>query len=185
MKKIMTVPNVITFVRLFLVPVFAILFFAFSEMRYLALICFIVACISDIADGYIARKYNMVSEIGQVLDPFADKLMYITVVFCLVYTARINFWLFLIYMTKELVMIIAAAIMFEKDDHTIPAKWYGKLSTVLFFLVIVVAIVCPESWIFWVNIAYCVVLLISIYAFVEYGIEYLKFKKSKKNESGK
>ena len=183
-EKFFTAPNIITLFRLILVPVYAAVYFALPHMRWLALLCFLVACLSDVVDGYIARKYNLISKIGTVLDPLADKLMYITVVCGLVISGTINFWFFLIYAVKELVMIVGAAVMIKEIKEVIPAKWYGKLSTALFFVVISVPIVYPSNWdTLWINLAYLAVLLLAIYAFVRYGLIYLSLYK--KNSEAK
>ncbi len=184
-EKFFTVPNVITLFRLILIPVYAVIYFNLPDMRWLALLCFLIACLSDVVDGYIARKYNLVSKVGIVLDPLADKLMYITVMCGLAISGTLNFWFFLIYALKELVMIVGAMFMVKGIKEVIPARWYGKLATFLFFVVISVAIAYPESWdTLYINIAYLAVLLFSIYAFVEYGLIYLSlFKKNKEKET--
>lgn len=184
-EKFLTVPNIITLFRLVLIPVYAVIYFTLPDMRWLSLVCFLVACLSDVADGYIARKCNLVSKVGIVLDPLADKLMYITVMLGLVISGPLNFWFFLIYALKELTMIVGAAFMVKGIKEVIPAKWYGKLATSLFFVVICVAIVYPKSFDpIYINAAYLAVLLFSIYAFVEYGLIYLSlFKKNKEEKS--
>ncbi len=180
-NKILTPPNIITFIRLLLVPVFAILYFALPDARWIAFICFGVACLSDVIDGYIARKYDMTSKIGTVLDPLADKLMYITVGFCLVINGTIWLAFFIVYLVKEMLMIVLAARLLKNEDEVIPSRWYGKLATALFFVIISFSIVYPAGWdTLWLNIAYAAVLVLAIYAFVRYGLTFLNIYKQKK-----
>ena len=180
-NKILTPPNIITFFRLLLVPVFVLLYFCLPDARWAAFVCFGLACLSDVIDGYIARKYNMTSKIGIVLDPLADKLMYITVGLCLVINGTIWLVFFIIYLLKEILMIVLAARLLKNEDAVIPSRWYGKLASALFFVIISLSIVYPAGWdTLWINIAYAAVLVLAIYAFVRYGLTFLDIYKQKK-----
>ncbi|GAA0726487.1 CDP-diacylglycerol--glycerol-3-phosphate 3-phosphatidyltransferase [Clostridium malenominatum] len=134
----MNIPNILTLFRIFLIPVFILLFF--SDINNGALYSFIVfftAGITDVLDGYLARKYNIVTKWGIVLDPLADKLMLITVLSCLAIKKTITFLPLLIVTVKELSMIIAGAILYNKD-FIIPSNIFGKVATFMFYLAILV-----------------------------------------------
>lgn len=142
------VPNMLTIMRLFLVPVFAVLYFSeMANAHYYALAVFIIAGITDLLDGYIARKYDLVSVVGTVLDPFADKLMLLTALVCLTLDGIMPLWAMVIMLVKELFMITTGTIMyFKKEKQVIPANKFGKLATILFSLAVFLMIVQPGMW---------------------------------------
>jgi len=130
----MNVPNVLTAIRLILVPVFLFVFFSgYDNSIFIAIIIFLAAGLTDILDGYIARKFAMVTKWGAVLDPLADKLMAITVLISLTIKEILPFWVFFVISLKEIVMIAGAAILFNKGAY-ISSRVYGKISTVLLYV---------------------------------------------------
>lgn len=134
----MNIPNMLTTIRLILVPLFPMVFF--SDMKDAALISFLIflaSGLTDMLDGYIARKYDLITKWGTVLDPLADKLMSLTVLMSLTIKEAIPVWVLLIIGTKELLMIIAGAALFKKDI-CIPSNIYGKAATVLFYIAVAV-----------------------------------------------
>jgi len=130
----MNIPNILTGLRLVLVPVFSLIFF--SEIENAMLVSFIIflsAGLTDILDGYIARKYNMVTRWGSILDPLADKLMAITVLVSLTIKNIIPPWVLLVIGIKESLMIAGAVVLFRRDTF-VAAKSYGKTATVLLYV---------------------------------------------------
>jgi cardiolipin synthase len=134
----MNIPNFLTIIRLFLVPVFVMVFFSGTQnATIISVSIFLAAGFTDVLDGYIARKYNMVTKWGTVLDPFADKLMSITVLISFAIKNIIPAWVLYVIGIKELLMIIGGAVLFKKGT-CVPAKIYGKITTVLFYISIFV-----------------------------------------------
>jgi cardiolipin synthase (CMP-forming) len=134
----MNIPNSLTALRLVLVPVFLIIFFSDLPNSFLiAVLVFLAAGLTDILDGYIARKYNMITKWGSILDPLADKLMSLTVLLSLTIKNIIPGWVLLIIGIKEILMIAGAAVMFKRGAN-ISAQVYGKASTALFYVAIIV-----------------------------------------------
>ncbi len=134
----MNLPNILTTVRFALVPLFIGVFFSSMEnsLRY-SVIIFIIAGITDVLDGYIARKYNIVTKWGQAMDPLADKLMQLTVLICFTVKRLIPVWIIIIYGIKEVSMILGGIILYtRKDKVVIPANSYGKVATVVFYIAI-------------------------------------------------
>ena len=127
------IPNIITTFRLFLVPLFSYLLLI-ADNLWGASIVLALSGLSDIVDGIIARKYNMITETGKVYDPLVDKLMQITVLFGLAVKGLIPFWFISIIIAKELIMILASMVLYIKKI-IVQAKWYGKMSTVIFYAV--------------------------------------------------
>ena len=137
-------PNILSVFRIVLVPIFVILFFCGYYMASAAVV--MLSAVTDVADGYIARKYGFISVTGQVLDPLADKLMQISVIIVLWLKELIPDWAIFIMAGKELIMIMGGCILyFFRKKSAIPAMWYGKLSTCLFYLAVLVIILFPQS----------------------------------------
>jgi len=128
-KELCNLPNLLSFFRLLLVPVLVITFFCIPGDNYIVpLIVFIVASVTDTLDGFIARKYNMITEAGIVLDPLADKLLKIATLVCFGIVAVIPLWLVITLITIDLAMITAGIILYGKHI-TIPSNWIGKTGT--------------------------------------------------------
>ena len=130
-NKRINIPNILTLIRLLLVPVFWLMFFNASVWWALAI--FVFASLTDILDGYIARKYNMITDIGKVMDPFADKLMQISVMFCVVIHGALH-WIFaVLILIKESYMIICSFLLLKKNV-VVYSNIFGKLATVALFV---------------------------------------------------
>lgn len=137
-----TIPNWLCFIRIALIPVFTALFV--KEQYIAAFITMIVAALTDVFDGKIARKFNMVSNLGKILDPIADKLSQIAIVIILL----VKFWdgplkyVLFLFIFKELLMVIGAGILMAKGMRPVAAEVWGKLATVVFytFMITIIAI---------------------------------------------
>lgn len=140
----MTVPNILSIFRLLLVPVFAVVFFQpWPNAHTWAALVYLVAFLTDIADGWIARHFNQITRLGRILDPMADKLMTFTVIICITVDEVIPLWAVIVFFCKELTMAIGGYIMYHKLGDVIPSNWLGKLSTGVFFLVCVGLVLFP------------------------------------------
>lgn len=125
------IPNILTTIRLVLVPVFAY-FMIYGDNMYVAAAIFVLSGITDIVDGYIARHYNMITNFGMVYDPFVDKLMQITAVVCLVIADIIPVWLLIFVIVKEVSMIITGGILYIRKI-VVRSNRFGKTATVIFY----------------------------------------------------
>ena len=168
------IPNILTILRFVLIPV--ILYFIFAGNYILAFIFFTLSGITDILDGAIARKFNLISNFGKLMDPLADKLTQISVLATLVFKGIIPFWILLIVILKELIMIIGASFLYGKDV-VVYSKWFGKLATVLFYVAIVLSLINKQFGFtgIWNNIdmiIYCVAVFATIFSLIMY-IKYL------------
>lgn len=132
------IPNILTTARLVLVPVFAYLVLVAKNLPLAALV-FVISGITDVVDGYIARRFHMISNFGKVYDPFVDKLMQITAVVCLALAEVIPAWIIIVVLVKELTMILIGGILYLKKI-VVSSNWYGKAATVVFYTIIVVLI---------------------------------------------
>ena len=130
--KIITIPNVLSFLRLLLIPVIVWLYCG-KEAYGMALAVLILSGLTDVADGIIARKYNLVSDFGKALDPIADKLTQIATMGCLL--SRFPYmWLPLgILVVKEIFTGAMSLYAVKKSGEVKGADWHGKLCTVLLY----------------------------------------------------
>ncbi|SHH22953.1 CDP-diacylglycerol--glycerol-3-phosphate 3-phosphatidyltransferase [Caloranaerobacter azorensis DSM 13643] len=178
----MNVPNILTTIRFLFIPIFISIFYSSIENNILyATYVFILAGITDILDGYIARKYNMVTKWGTVLDPLADKLMQITVLICFTDKKYLPLWVITVIGIKEILMILGGLFLYYFVDKTvIPANKYGKIATVSFYIAIL-------SIVFKVNklISYLLVLaavILTLIAFINYLIGFRKINRMNKEK---
>lgn len=168
------IPNILTIIRFILIPI--ILFFIFTGNYVCAFIFFSLSGITDILDGGIARKYHLVSTFGKLMDPLADKLTQISVLASLVFKNIIPFWILVIVMLKEFIMIMGASFLYGKDV-VVYSKWYGKLATVLFYLAIVLSFINAQFQFagFWSHLdfgIYCIALIVTVFSLIMY-VKYL------------
>lgn len=135
------IPNILTILRFLFIPI--ILYFVFTGNYILGFIFFTISGITDILDGFIARKFNLISNFGKLMDPLADKLTQISVLATLVAVEIIPVWILFIVIFKELIMVIGASFLYGKDV-VVYSKWYGKLATVLFYVAIVISLITKQ-----------------------------------------
>ena len=136
------VPNILTIVRFLLIPI--IILFALEDNYIATIIVLTISGITDILDGYIARKYNFISNFGKLMDPLADKATQVALLMTLTIQRIIPVWIIVIVVLKEFFMISGASFLYGKE-LVVSSKWYGKLTTVLFY----VAIVCSLFTQYW------------------------------------
>ena len=135
------VPNTLTIIRFLLIPF--ILYLVISGNYVLAFIFFTISGITDIADGFIARKYNLISNFGKLMDPLADKLTQLSMLAILAIKGMLPIWILAIVALKEIVMVCGASFLYGKDV-VVYSRWYGKLATVLFYLAIVSSLLLEQ-----------------------------------------
>lgn len=142
----LTVPNLLSLIRILLIPVFGVLFYQ-GHIGW-AVIVLVFSGLTDFFDGKIARRFNQISELGKMLDPVADKLTQITIaiVIFLEFNKSTNptmqwfKWVFLFFLFKELLMVIIGAIMLACGLRPVAAEIYGKVATFVFYAVMVLVI---------------------------------------------
>ncbi len=139
MKDILTLPNIISFFRLLLIPVFVIAYFNDSMDNHFiwSIAVLIISGLSDVVDGFIARKFNMISDFGKILDPIADKLTQAVMILSLVIEHIVLLPMFAVLFLKELFTLFAAVYLFSNGTKPMSSRWFGKLSTVVIFLTMI------------------------------------------------
>ena len=139
-KRILTIPNLMSFFRVLLIPVIVWRYCGRRDYP-LAAAVLVLSGASDIADGFIARRFHMVSDLGKVLDPVADKLTQTAMLGCLLTRFPAVWWLLGVLVVKETVMACLGVAVVRKTGSVYSAAWHGKLATCVLYAVIFTHIV--------------------------------------------
>ena len=178
----MNVPNLLSLLRLAMVPVFAAVFFLPDpSARSWAAGVYALAFVTDIADGWIARHFHQVTRLGRILDPLADKLMTFTVIVCITAAGIIPLWAVVVFFLKEAAMGVGALSMYHKTEDVIPSNWLGKVSTGVFFVVCAALVLFPGIPSSWATGLITRALVLTILAFVSYLLQYLSLTGRRKS----
>ena len=177
-KKIITIPNILSFFRLCLIPVIVWLY-TVKQDHFLTLIILVLSGVTDIVDGIIARKCNMISDFGKAFDPVADKLTQMAMLFCLVSRFPYMMIPFVLLVVKEVFTGITALITIKRTNTVKGAVWHGKLTTVALYSMMAIHLL-------WYNIPRAVSLIlvgicigIMLMSFILYAIQNIKVIKNK------
>lgn len=141
-KDILTLPNLLSLVRLLLIPVIVLLYI--KEHHYASVALIILSAATDIVDGWIARHFNMISDFGKFLDPVADKLTQLAMLSCLVIRYPWSVALVGLLVIKELFQLTFGLIVLKKTDVMNSAKWFGKVNTVVLYASMILLFLLPN-----------------------------------------
>lgn len=177
-EQAFSIPNLLSYFRLLLIPAFVILYM--QEKFPAALAVLAASGLSDTLDGRIARKYNMVTDLGKFIDPVADKLTQFAMIICVATRFPAMWILLIIHTVKELIMLVFGIYILRKTDTVNSAKWYGKLCTGVIYAVMMVHVIVPNIPLAVSNA--CVVLCagLIIMCFVMYSLRYVKLLRETK-----
>lgn len=139
-KQILTIPNLLSLFRLLLIPVIIWLYQCKHDYLAAASVT-VLSGATDVIDGIIARKFNMVSDFGKILDPIADKLTQITVLFCLVSRFPVMALPLSILIVKEIIAAITNMLTIKKTDKVMGAVWHGKVTTILLYAMMIIHLI--------------------------------------------
>ena len=131
------IPNALTIIRFLLIPI--IIITCVQEQYILAIVILTISGLTDVLDGTIARKFNLISDFGKLMDPLADKLTQVSLLTTLSIKGIIPIWILIIVVLKEFCMVSGASFLYGKE-LVVSSKWYGKLATVLFYLAMVLSL---------------------------------------------
>lgn len=177
--KLKNIPNILSIIRIILVFVFVLVFFV-ADSPIWALVVFLTAGATDIVDGYLARRFNWITNLGKILDPFADKLMQCTALICLCIKNFVPIWFMLVYLVKELGTLLIGLIVIRRRNVVVVSKWYGKAAVCLFYLTIFLSIVFNDflAQHFVISILmFGAAAVFAVIAFLAYIKHYSKLKK--------
>lgn len=166
----MNLPNKLTIFRVILIPFFVFFLLApyFPEYgKYIATAIFTVASLTDMADGKIARKYNLVTNFGKFMDPLADKLLVCSAMICLVEIDRLAAWIVIVIIARE--FIISGFRLIASDNGVvIAASYWGKFKTTFQMVSVVLLILDIPALAFVTTICVWIALLLTIVSLVDY-----------------
>ena len=173
---VITIPNILSFFRLCLIPIIIWLFCVEDNYIWAGYVI-ILSGLTDIADGFIARSFNMTSSLGKVLDPIADKFTQAAVMICLVLKFPLMMIPIALMLIKETFMSVTGFMIIQKTGSVYGANWHGKVATILLYAMMILHV-------FWVDInqTVSVILIIAsavmiIVSFILYGIRNIRMLK--------
>lgn len=189
-KEIFTIPNILSMFRLALIPLYVAIYLNARDNAdyYLAAAILAVSCLTDLIDGQIARRFHMISTVGKVLDPFADKITQFTLVICLSLKYPILWLLIILIFVKEIFQLIAGIVRFRKGKMLKGAQITGKICTTVLFVSLIILVMMPDisyAAVQWITLIDAAFLLI---AFADYILVYCrkdaKFQTLKNDKDG-
>ena len=169
-------PNAITIVRILCAPVFCWMLLADEghdgPLRWWAAVLFIVAIATDGVDGYLARRHNIVSDLGKLLDPIADKVLTGVAFVSLSILAELPWWITIVVLVREIGITVHRLVV--ASDHVVAAAWLGKLKTLAQAVALSLALLplagVVGEWVVWVNV---VTMTIAVVLTILSGLDYV------------
>lgn len=168
-KKIVTIPNILSCVRIAMIPVIVWLYCGQEEYIWSGILL-VLSGVTDVIDGWIARHFRMISDLGKVLDPIADKLTQAAVLICLLVRFPLMAFLLVILIIKEIYMSVTGLMIAQRTGVVLCARWHGKAATMLLYAMMVLHLLWPEIpvLISRLSIGACAVMI--VVSFVLYGV---------------
>ena len=175
-KEVFTIPNILSLVRILLIPVYVTIYMNADTAQdyYLAASILAVSCLTDLIDGKIARHFNMISTLGKILDPIADKLTQFTLTFCLSYRYPILRFLLVLFIVKECFQGAMGLVHLRRGKMLPGALTAGKVCTAVLFISLIILVLLPDlkgeivNTITMINIAFLSVSFLN-YIFAYFG----------------
>ncbi len=169
----MNLPNILTIIRFIIVPFMA--YFLINENFTIAILLYVLASATDVLDGFIARKFNQITDLGKFLDPLADKLLQFSALVGLWIVNLIPLWIVIIFFIKEISMGLGAIRLLRKHI-IIQSKWFGKLSTIFFFLAIIASMLSSKIIVLtnYILPLFILALMSLLFAFIMYLSSYIQ-----------
>lgn len=175
-KDICSIPNLLSLLRLILIPVYVSIYLNARESTdyYLAAGILAVSCLTDMVDGKIARHFNMITSLGKVLDPLADKLTQFTLILCLALKVENTLLWYLIglFVLKESFQLIAGSLRLRKGIMLKGALLSGKICTTILFVSLILMVMMPDMPLKAINLITIIDALFLLIAFVHYVVAY-------------
>ena len=169
----MNLPNKLTVLRVIMIPFFV--FFMLTEYagessRWIALAIFIIASLTDLLDGKIARKYNLVTNFGKFMDPLADKLLVVAALICLVETGQLAAWIVIIITSREFIISGFRLIAYD-NGVVLEASYCGKFKTTFQMIMVCLMIANIEQLTLVTNIVMWIAVALTIISLVDYLVK--------------
>lgn len=182
-EEFLTIPNMLSILRILLIPaiVYVYVFGDHIENNHLWAVALIIfSSLTDIVDGFIARKFNMITDFGKFLDPLADKLTQITVIACLITRFKIMWVPFIVLVIKEVTALLAKLVIYKEKEIVDGAKWHGKANTVLVVIMIGIHLIMPDIQPLYSNILIACSTLFMVFSGSMYMLDNVRIMKNEK-----
>lgn len=171
--KILTVPNLLSALRILLIPIFMWTYLRREDITA-TVVLLAASGLTDMLDGFVARRFHMVSEFGKALDPLADKLTQLAMLCCLLLRFPRLLWLIIVLCVKESFVAATQLLVLHRTDMVLGAEWHGKLTTLLLYAVMLLHLLwldLPDKLSWFLELLCVVMLLLSG---VLYGIRNIR-----------
>ena len=171
----MNLPNKLTMARVIMIPFFVIFMltgWGGEASKWISLAIFIVASLTDLLDGHIARKHNLVTNFGKFMDPLADKLLVCSAMICLVEMGRIPAWIVIVIISREFI-ISGFRLIASDNGRVIAASYWGKFKTTFQMLMVIVIIFNINLQLGWLNILGTILIYVALVLTVVSLIDYI------------
>lgn len=172
----MSIPNMITLVRIVLTPIFVRFYLEGEHSAAMAVLA--AAALSDVLDGAIARRFGMITPLGKVLDPVADKLLQLAMILCLVSKWPALWLLLAVHLLRETSLGFMGLLVYKSSGRLIGAHWYGKLCTGLMYAFLGAALLWTEMPEKLINEGCAVCMGLILYCLFRYAWEYMRILKN-------
>ena len=175
-KEIWTIPNLLSLFRLALIPVYIFIYLNANSNSdyYIAAGILAVSCLTDLIDGKIARHFHMISKVGKILDPLADKLTQFSLILCLTMKYPILWYLVALFVVKESYQLIAGGINLKKGIMLKGALITGKICTTILFVSLIIMVMFPNLTKDTVSVIFVIDMIFMLISFTDYLITYFK-----------
>ena len=179
LQEVWSIPNILCYIRILLIPLFVWRYITASiPLDYdLAAAIIVLSGLTDFLDGFIARKFNQITELGKLIDPIADKLTQAAIAFVLVIRFEWMSLLLFVFIIKEMTMGIVCLILYREGKKLDGALWYGKLTTAVFYFTMIVLIAVPSLNLFMANTLIILTTFMLIFAFFMYMSIFMRMKR--------
>lgn len=173
-KEVFTIPNLLSLIRLILIPIYVVIYLNASQLReyFLAAAILAVSCLTDMIDGKIARHFNMISTLGKILDPIADKATQFTLTLCLSIKYPVLRYVLGLFVIKEGFQGVVGLIHLKKRKILPGALMPGKICTTILFISLIFLVLIPDLDETVVNVIAAVDFVFLTYAFISYIFAY-------------
>lgn len=173
-KEIFTIPNLLSLFRLILLPVYAYIYLNATEgyQYFIAGTIMAVSCLTDMVDGKIARRYNMISTLGKILDPVADKITQFTLTLCLSLKYPVLRPVLILFVVKELFQLVVGAIHLRRGKMLPGALMAGKICTTVLFVSLIILVLFPQMPSHWITAIAVIDTFFLVFSFIRYIFAY-------------
>ena len=178
-RDLFSIPNCLCYLRILIIPIFVTSYIKLENYPLaFGLLAFME--FTDFLDGLIARKFNMITDWGKIIDPVADKLLQFSLLIVLMYRYKLVLVVIVLFVIKEVVLAVLGIISVSVTKQIEGAKIWGKLSTLVFYISCLILVIFPNIPDVFANILLLITLAFLIYSFIVYTIFFTKGIKNKK-----